>query len=199
MLLFTIALFAASAAIEPARDMPVIDPAPQGALCPETADVASPEDGQAAAESHSAQRASAGADVHGRGPPRRWMPGTDDDDRVSGRRPALIRSASTQPKGDRPCLVELTLVVRDCRLRDLLRHLSLSDRVCRDFRSIGPTVDAGPAAPTMTAIAIDLGLIGLFGLQHSVMARPGFKAMLDDESFRSRSSAASTCSRRASR
>ena len=36
MLLFTVALFAASAAIEPARDMPVIDPAPQGALCPET-------------------------------------------------------------------------------------------------------------------------------------------------------------------
>lgn len=46
-----------------------------------------------------------------------------------------------------------------------------------DFRSIGPTVDTGPAAPTMTAIAIDLGLIGLFGLQHSVMARPGFKAV----------------------
>jgi hypothetical protein len=36
MLLFTVALFAASAAAEPARDMPVVDPAPQGALCPET-------------------------------------------------------------------------------------------------------------------------------------------------------------------
>jgi hypothetical protein len=36
MLLFTVALFAASAAAEPARDMPVINPAPEGALCPET-------------------------------------------------------------------------------------------------------------------------------------------------------------------
>ena len=36
MLLFTLALFAASAAAEPARDMTVINPSPQGALCPET-------------------------------------------------------------------------------------------------------------------------------------------------------------------
>jgi hypothetical protein len=36
MLLFTAALFAASALAEPARDMPVVNPAPQGALCPET-------------------------------------------------------------------------------------------------------------------------------------------------------------------
>ena len=36
----------------------------------------------------------------------------------------------------------------------------------------------GPAAPVVAAIAIDLGLIALFGLQHSVMARMGFKAWL---------------------
>jgi hypothetical protein len=36
MLLFTVALFAASAAAQPARDMPVINPTPEGALCPET-------------------------------------------------------------------------------------------------------------------------------------------------------------------
>lgn len=36
MLLFTVALFAASATAEPARDMPVLNPAPEGALCPET-------------------------------------------------------------------------------------------------------------------------------------------------------------------
>ena len=36
MLLFTVALFAASAAAEPARDMPVLNPTPEGALCPET-------------------------------------------------------------------------------------------------------------------------------------------------------------------
>ena len=36
MLLFTIAMLAASAAAQPARDMPVINPAPEGARCPET-------------------------------------------------------------------------------------------------------------------------------------------------------------------
>ena len=37
------------------------------------------------------------------------------------------------------------------------------------------TVDYGPSAPTMTAFIIDVGLIALFGIQHSVMARQGFK------------------------
>jgi hypothetical protein len=36
MLLFTIAMLAASAAAQPARDMPVINPAPEPAFCPET-------------------------------------------------------------------------------------------------------------------------------------------------------------------
>ncbi|URW75363.1 isoprenylcysteine carboxylmethyltransferase family protein [Sphingomonas donggukensis] len=38
------------------------------------------------------------------------------------------------------------------------------------------TVDVGPALPAGSALAIDLGLIALFGIQHSVMARAGFKA-----------------------
>lgn len=38
-------------------------------------------------------------------------------------------------------------------------------------------IDQGRAAPSMlTALLINSGLIALFGLQHSVMARPGFKA-----------------------
>ena len=37
------------------------------------------------------------------------------------------------------------------------------------------TVDRGPSAPFATAVTIDLLLIALFGLQHSVMARQGFK------------------------
>ena len=45
-----------------------------------------------------------------------------------------------------------------------------------DFRFVGSTVNAGPQAPPLTAALIDVGLIALFGLQHSVMARPGFKA-----------------------
>jgi protein-S-isoprenylcysteine O-methyltransferase Ste14 len=38
-------------------------------------------------------------------------------------------------------------------------------------------VDHGAEAAPLTAAAIDLALIALFGLQHSVMARPGFKAV----------------------
>ncbi len=37
------------------------------------------------------------------------------------------------------------------------------------------TIDAGPPTPLVQAIAVDLLLIALFGLQHSVMARPVFK------------------------
>lgn len=37
------------------------------------------------------------------------------------------------------------------------------------------TVDRGPEAPLATALAVNLGLIALFGVQHSGMARQGFK------------------------
>jgi methanethiol S-methyltransferase len=37
------------------------------------------------------------------------------------------------------------------------------------------TVDRGPESPTAIAVVINLALIGLFGFQHSVMARSGFK------------------------
>uniref|UniRef100_UPI0035CA66B8 methanethiol S-methyltransferase n=1 Tax=uncultured Sphingomonas sp. TaxID=158754 RepID=UPI0035CA66B8 len=43
------------------------------------------------------------------------------------------------------------------------------------FAVLPRTVDFGPAAPAPLAIAGDLALIAVFGLQHSVMARPGFK------------------------
>jgi protein-S-isoprenylcysteine O-methyltransferase Ste14 len=38
-------------------------------------------------------------------------------------------------------------------------------------------IDTGAGAPFAIALAINLGLIALFGIQHSVMARPGFKAV----------------------
>jgi protein-S-isoprenylcysteine O-methyltransferase Ste14 len=38
------------------------------------------------------------------------------------------------------------------------------------------TVDKGPDAAVGLAAVIDIALIALFGMQHSVMARPGFKA-----------------------
>lgn len=44
-----------------------------------------------------------------------------------------------------------------------------------DFSIAGQTVDRGPDAPVVAAALIDIALIALFGLQHSVMARQGFK------------------------
>ncbi|OBH51161.1 hypothetical protein A5685_16600 [Mycobacterium colombiense] len=38
------------------------------------------------------------------------------------------------------------------------------------------TVDHGVSAPIGQAVVVNMLLLGLFGLQHSVMARPGFKA-----------------------
>jgi protein-S-isoprenylcysteine O-methyltransferase Ste14 len=46
-----------------------------------------------------------------------------------------------------------------------------------DLAFVPVTVNSGgPEAPPLVAGIIDLALIALFGLQHSVMARPGFKA-----------------------
>jgi methanethiol S-methyltransferase len=39
------------------------------------------------------------------------------------------------------------------------------------------TIDSGPSAPLTVALIIDLLLLGAFAVQHSVMARPGFKAV----------------------
>lgn len=44
------------------------------------------------------------------------------------------------------------------------------------FAPLPTTVDKGLAAPAGVAALIDVALIALFGVQHSVMARPGFKA-----------------------
>lgn len=44
-----------------------------------------------------------------------------------------------------------------------------------DLPFVPITVDRGPAAPVAAAVLINLALIALFGVQHSVMARQGFK------------------------
>ena len=42
-------------------------------------------------------------------------------------------------------------------------------------RGLPRTIDSGPQAPWPAAVAVDLGLLLLFAVQHSVMARPWFK------------------------
>lgn len=44
------------------------------------------------------------------------------------------------------------------------------------FEFMPTHVDKGASAAPLIAALVDIGLIALFGLQHSVMARPGFKA-----------------------
>ena len=44
-----------------------------------------------------------------------------------------------------------------------------------DLPFVPVTVDRGPEAPVLLAVVIDSALIAAFGLQHSVMARQGFK------------------------
>lgn len=44
-----------------------------------------------------------------------------------------------------------------------------------DLPFVPVTVDAGPTSAPAVAVLIDLALIALFGVQHSVMARQGFK------------------------
>ncbi len=41
---------------------------------------------------------------------------------------------------------------------------------------ISPTVDTGPELTPALAAIVDVGLVALFGLQHSLMARPWFKS-----------------------
>src|SRR3546814_15249648 len=44
-----------------------------------------------------------------------------------------------------------------------------------DLPGVPRTVDRGPVVAVGAAIVVDIALIALFGLQHSVMARQGFK------------------------
>jgi len=44
-----------------------------------------------------------------------------------------------------------------------------------NFGLVPVTIDRGPASPLAVAVVVDLALIAVFGLQHSIMARQGFK------------------------
>ena len=43
------------------------------------------------------------------------------------------------------------------------------------------TIDSGPATPLSAALIIDILLMSVFAIQHSVMARPAFKRWLDQD------------------
>jgi hypothetical protein len=40
------------------------------------------------------------------------------------------------------------------------------------------SIDSAPTMPLMASLLVDVGLLNLFGLQHSGMARPAFKRWL---------------------
>src|SRR5262245_10758523 len=60
-----------------------------------------------------------------------------------------------------------------CYLLFLATYVYLAGFVGNFF--VPKTIDSGPAVPLIFAAAVNLGLIAVFGLQHSVMARPAFK------------------------
>ena len=43
--------------------------------------------------------------------------------------------------------------------------------------AVPKTIDSGPVGPVLPSLLIDLVLLGIFAIQHSVMARPAFKAV----------------------
>lgn len=59
-----------------------------------------------------------------------------------------------------------------------LPDTAIGERVAALDQWVPYTIDAGrPAPPLLPALLVNLGLIALFGLQHSVMARQGFKRL----------------------
>ena len=46
-----------------------------------------------------------------------------------------------------------------------------------DVPGLPTTIDGQPGKPALQALLIDVGLLSLFAVQHSVMARPGFKKL----------------------
>src|SRR3546814_668 len=99
------------------------------------------------------------------------------DTGVSGQTEASVLSRSSQQRLTEDCDMARVLFVVFGGLAYLIFFATFLYLIAfvGDLPGVPRTVDRGPAGDRITAFIVDLGLIGLFGLQHTIMARQGFK------------------------
>ena len=90
---------------------------------------------------------------------------------ATSNQPSVASGASSTPFAGRVLAAGYAAVVYVAFLAVVLYSIAfLADTV------VPRTVDRGPHAGALTAVVIDVLLLGLFAVQHTVMARPAFKA-----------------------
>src|SRR5262245_57223126 len=99
-----------------------------------------------------------------------WRPATFPSTGVDARRP---NQTATQTQGAFMKRVTFFAYGVTCHLLFLATYAWLAGFVGNLF--VPKSIDSGRAGAVGWAILVDLGLIALFAVQHSVMARPAFK------------------------